>query len=215
MKRKIRMKIDKLLVSLLIGTTVTFAADTVSRVQSGSKFIVEKKSDGGALFTVKDDGDVTVTGDLNMSGQKITNSVVPIADTDVGTKGYIDSLVFRVTVHPSKLSDVSTEKKTHKEAADWCSEINPRGAWRLPLIGELSKLCTTGRNDCRTQYYLPKYANAVEGSDDYTNREEEYLWTNTFKSNTVGNWIIMEPERDRWKSLSYYKDTAHFRCVSN
>lgn len=197
------MEINKLLVSLLVGTTVTFSADTISRVEAGSKFVVEKKSDGVALLTVEDDGDVSITGDLNMNNKKITNSSVPMSPTDVGTKGYIDDLVFRVTVHPSKLSDISTEKKTHKEASDICSDKWPRGSWRLPLVGELSKLCTVGRNDCRTIHY------------NSADREEEYLWTNTFRSNKVGYWIIMEPERDRWKSLSYYEDTAHYRCVSN
>ena len=203
------MEINKLLVSLLLGTTVTFSADTISRVQAGAKFIVEKKSDGVALLTVEDDGDVTMTGDLNMNNKKIINLSVPTSPTDVGTKGYIDDLVFRVTVHPSKLSDVSTTKKTHKEASDICSEMFPRGSWRLPLVGELSKLCTVGRYDCRTPYY------AWTADPTSFDREEEYLWTNTFRSNRVGYWIVMEPERDKWKSLSYYKDTAHYRCVRN
>ena len=56
---------------------------------------------------LKKDGSVSITGDLNVGGHKITNldRETPISDSDATTKKYIDGLVHHSNVQPSHYKD--------------------------------------------------------------------------------------------------------------
>ena len=73
--------------------------------QAVSKGYVDEHAGGSGDF--KADGTVPATGDFNMGGHAITNVEAPTNDTDVSTKGYVDT----------ELSDAITEVQNQFEQA--------------------------------------------------------------------------------------------------
>jgi len=74
-----------------------------------------------ALITITLAGDVTITGFLDMTGDKITNVGTPTLNTDAATKGYVDQAPSTDTL---ALLGCNTDQVTRWDGSQWvCNNI--------------------------------------------------------------------------------------------
>jgi hypothetical protein len=195
------MKINQIvLVSLLLTVPTTiFAVDTVSTVEAGSKFIIEKNDASGTdLLTVEHNtGAVVITGDVDMKWNKIINVADGTSDTSVATKGYADNSILEAGGFATQITEQYEWNELRNTAGDDCSKREPKGTWRLPTPNELMTLCASGAgNDC--------------------NDKELHLTTKRADSNEnsggSNGWVAIRPFTHEWVSGNIYQ-YLFYRCV--
>lgn len=197
------MKINKLLlVSLLVTVpTMIFAVDTVSIVEAGGKFIIEKKDSGTDLLTVEHNtGAVVMTGDVNMNRNKIINLVDATGygtDNTVATKGYADNSILEAGGFATQITERYEWNERRDDAGNDCSNREPKGTWRLPTPNELMTLCASGMDhDCNDKelYLTSKRADTNESSG------------------SLNGWVAIRPFTHEWVSGNV-DQYLFYRCV--
>jgi hypothetical protein len=120
----------------------------------------------------------------------VATTITLVADSFVYPRGFA-----------REMTDRSSATFEHYQAADSCSEIEPKGSWRLPTTNELMTLCSPG-----------------QVSPDY-NCQVDYLWTServeseeVASQNGEGAWLGIRPTTHEWIHGSYW-DNFYYRCV--
>ena len=84
---------------------------------------------------LKKDGTISMTGNLNVGGHKITNLKTPTSDSDATTKEYIDNLVHHSHVQPSHYKDQFGFLMS--SSIQWTDEIDGGNSFNITKIGDL------------------------------------------------------------------------------
>ena len=101
------------------------------------KYVDDNRSTAPNLSPyVKKDGSVAMTGDLYVSGNKITNLKTPTSDSDATTKEYIDSLIHHTSIHPSHCKDQFSYLMSSSN--QWTDEMDGGNSFNITKIGDLS-----------------------------------------------------------------------------
>ena len=79
----------------IVNRQIADSAITNAKVAAGAAIDTSKLADGANF--VKKDGSITMTGNLNMGSQSITNVATPSNGTDAANKSYVDTQITNVT----------------------------------------------------------------------------------------------------------------------
>ena len=100
------------------------------------KYVDDNKSSAPDLSPyLKKDGSVSMTGDLNVAGQKIINLKTPTLDSDATTKDYVDNLIHHSQVQPSHYSDQFSYLMSSSN--QWTDEIDGGNSFNITKIDDL------------------------------------------------------------------------------
>ena len=99
------------------------------------KYVDDNTATADLSSYLKKDGSVSVTGDLNVGGHKITNLETPISDSDATTKKYIDGLVHHSNVQPSHYKDQFSYLMLSSN--QWTDEIDGGNSFNITKIDDL------------------------------------------------------------------------------
>jgi hypothetical protein len=121
--------------------------------------------------------------------------------------GIAVTLVADTVVYPRGFaSEMSSEgpQREHWEAADECSEMEPKGTWRLPTVNEVIVLCDSVHNDCGLRYlWTSKRLEIVSAGEIVVGREEE---------GGYGAWLALRPTTHEW-TYGWFAKVHYYRCV--
>ena len=84
---------------------------------------------------IKKDGSVPMTGNLNMSGQKIINLEDPASDGDAVNKKYMDDHLHTAQIQPSHYKDEFSYLMSN--TSEWTDEITTRTSFNMLKIADL------------------------------------------------------------------------------
>lgn len=133
---------------------------------------------------------------LVLAGLVVGTALTLVADTVVYPRGIA-----------SEMSIESTESVYRWEAADECSEMEPKGTWRLPTLNELIVLCGSGQSpqyNCSKNFlWTTKRLEIVFTNDTVVGREDE---------GGEGAWLAIQPLTHEWV-YGWYAKYHSYRCV--
>ena len=101
-------------------------APTANNDAATKKYVDDKTShpQNDPSSFLKKDGSITMTGNLNMGGNKLINLQTPSADTDATNRKYVDDLVAQTHVQPSHYKNEFAFLMTNPSL--WTDEIGDR-----------------------------------------------------------------------------------------
>ena len=101
------------------------------------KYVDDKSTNPPDLSSfIKKDGSISMTGNLNLNGNKIFNLEDPASDSDAANKKYIDDHLHQTQVQPSHYKDEFAFLMSNP--AQWTDEIDTRTSFIPKKIADLS-----------------------------------------------------------------------------